>query len=37
MERSSAYKLLLSEKDFNEVVKMCQMIVQHNNIKKMVK
>ncbi len=37
MERCSAYKLLLSEEDFNEVVKMCHIMVQQNNIKKMVK
>ena len=37
MERCSAYKLLLSEEDFNEVVKMCHMMVKKENIKKMVK
>lgn len=37
MEHCSAYKLLLSEEDFNEVVKMCLMIVKKGNIKKMVK
>lgn len=37
MEHCSAYKLLLSDEDFNEVVKMCSMMVQQNNIKKMVK
>lgn len=37
MQRCAAYQLLLSEEDFNEVCKLCHMMVQERNIKPQVR